>query len=129
MNVARADYSVTDYIEWFCIVGGTSNGQASTSVELYEPDADKWRRLAHINTPRSYFQLINLDHFLYGLGGNVMEKYDPLRKCSKEVRALNCNYRPNTKTPLTRNLHSRFNHSGAAILSRAQLMSMRNSSY
>lgn len=87
MSVAKAGYSVTDINGCFCFVGGTMI--ASTSVELYDPEADEWTRLAHTGALRSHFQIIDLNGFLYAFDSSSMEKYDSFQRCWKEVRALN----------------------------------------
>lgn len=86
MNVARAKYSVTDFFKDFCVMGGTLGDQTVTSVELYDPEANEWTLLAHMEKPTSHFQLINLNGCLYALGGNAIEKYDSLGKCWMKVR-------------------------------------------
>lgn len=42
------------------------------------------------------FQIINLNGFLYAFDSSSMEKYDPLKRCWKEVRPLNWNSCTNT---------------------------------
>jgi N-acetylneuraminic acid mutarotase len=65
--------------------GGAGNGGAAVStVEAYDPTADKWTQKANMLTPRSFLSAVVVDGKIYAIGGwagpgilLTVEMYDP----------------------------------------------------
>lgn len=86
MNVGRCDNSVAICNEHICVAGGYGAGDNENSVEFYNPSLNEWRELKEMNASRLNFGLVELDGYLYAIGGSeIIEKYDPRTDCWAEV--------------------------------------------
>lgn len=90
MNVVRFCASATILNGYINVAGGRSlEDKTTNSAELYDPKCDAWTNIASMKLDRYDFALIELNGFLYAMGGNedenVIEKYDPWKNCWSEV--------------------------------------------
>lgn len=121
---ARHFASATVINGYIYVAGGGAyyNKPKSTSVELYDPKTDEWMSLNHMKKARENFVLVELNGFLYAMGGydKSVERFDPLKNRWTEVGELN-GKRGDSKLIL---LHFRLNRFTAVIELPVPSMSM-----
>lgn len=66
------------------VVGGEQESAVLACGECYDPEENKWTKIADMNHPRCEFGLCSLDGYLYAMGGWLggsiscsIERYDP----------------------------------------------------
>ena len=70
MNELRSNFGAATWNGNLVVSGGCScSYRHTTSVELYEPHINKWRRIASMNESRSGHELVVADNKLFAIGG------------------------------------------------------------
>lgn len=130
MNDTRDEASAVILNGYICVAGGyTTEYTWSKSVELYNPSLNEWRELKEMNKSRANFGLVELDGYLYAMGGDrIIEKYDPRTDCWAEVCEMifKSYMRKNPRFNLVNSRSFRSDHSITAMILQMRFKSMDN---
>jgi hypothetical protein len=89
LNTPRAYHAAIVYRDQLLVAGGVISGQATNSVEVYNPDSNTWTTFSPMKRNRRDFRLVIADGSLFAVGGDMegirnttctIERYDTKRK-------------------------------------------------
>ena len=69
-------FSICSYMGRVYVLGGVSNKESSSACDMYDPDTDKWKHIASMQTPRRDAACVVFDGRIHMLGGR--EGYEML---------------------------------------------------
>lgn len=104
MNVARAGFSIFEYVDDIIAIGGTDGSAIHKSTERYSFADDEWELKASMTTPRAYYQSVMTGGYIYVIGGvttdgtgnliisNKVERYDPSNDTWETMNGMPTDY-------------------------------------